>query len=665
MRQETIEINGAGVPLIITRAAVIGSGAAALNGAVHLKKMGVDDLVIVTERIGAGTSANAGSDKQTYYRVSPSDPGGDSVWSMAETLYAGGAMHGDIALAEAASSEREFYHLVEMGVPFAHDRYGVYGGYVTDHDPRGRGTSAGPETSVMMFHALLDEVKRLGINIMDHTGAVDIITADDEHGKAAVGLIALRLDGASPASFGMVVIKADFIVMGTGGPGALYENSVYPPSQEGSLGMALRAGATAQNLCESQFGIASVPVRWNLSGSYQQVLPRYVSFAQDGRDEREFLNDFFPDPAAQLSAQFLKGYQWPFDVRKISNYGSSCIDLLVYREHNILGRKVCLDFTRNPSLEGRETAWRDFPPAARDYLERSCATGNTPVERLRRMNRPALDFFKSQGIDLAREPLEIAVCHQHNNGGIRGSIWWESGIANLFPVGEANGSHGIYRPGGSALNAGQVGSLRAAAMIAHRAKLTPPFDMEKFSTRALGPAAARMARFSALLSAPLKIDLDQERLALQRRMSRAMGIIRGRHGVAHALKQNREAMVLRTGLGITGVSELYTWIRNEDLLVTERCFLESAMSLMRRFEEGRGSFIAGDTADIFIDKNGALDIRAVLCDERFYREVQELCMDAEGSVTVSYLPARPVPAFDQWFERDWADFLGGRLFERQ
>ena len=46
-------------------------------------------------------------------------------------------------------------------------------------------------------------------------------------------------------------------------------------------------------------------------------------------------------------------------------------------------------------------------------------------------------------------------------------MWWESNVKHFFPVGEVCGSHGIYRPGGSALNAGQVGSLRAAEKIAN------------------------------------------------------------------------------------------------------------------------------------------------------------------------------------------------------
>lgn len=57
----------------------------------------------------------------------------------------------------------------------------------------------------------------------------------------------------------------------------MYEASVYPPSQTGGLGVLLREGVKAKNLTESQFGIASVKFRWNLSGTFQQCIPRYVS----------------------------------------------------------------------------------------------------------------------------------------------------------------------------------------------------------------------------------------------------------------------------------------------------------------------------------------------------------------------------------------------------
>ena len=56
-----------------------------------------------------------------------------------------------------------------------------------------------------------------------------------------------------------------------------------------------------------------------------QVLPRFVSCAQDMSDEREFLQDYISDPGELLTNVFLKGYQWPFDSRK-AMAGSSLID---------------------------------------------------------------------------------------------------------------------------------------------------------------------------------------------------------------------------------------------------------------------------------------------------------------------------------------------------
>ena len=42
------------------------------------------------------------------------------------------------------------------------------------------------------------------------------------------------------------------------------------------------------------------------------------------------------------------------------------------------------------------------------------------------MNPPAIDIYAENGIDLYTEPLEIAVCAQHHNGGFAVNKWWES-----------------------------------------------------------------------------------------------------------------------------------------------------------------------------------------------------------------------------------------------
>lgn len=119
---------------------IIGSGAAGLAAAVHLRRLGVEDILIATESLAGGTSMNTGSDKQTYYKMACCGAEADSVREMAQTYFAGGSMHGDLALAEAAGSLRAFMNLVELGVPFPRDEYGQFVGYKTDHDPRQRAT---------------------------------------------------------------------------------------------------------------------------------------------------------------------------------------------------------------------------------------------------------------------------------------------------------------------------------------------------------------------------------------------------------------------------------------------------------------------------------------------------------------------------------------------
>ena len=165
---------------------------------------------------------------------------------------------------------------------------------------------------------------------------------------------------------------------------------------------------------------------------------------------------------------FLKGYQWPFDPQRIEGLKSSLIDVLVFNE-NQKGRRVFLDFRQNPIGNPAMQPFNidELEPEAFDYLRDAGALQKTPIERLAHMNPPAIEIYKEHGIDLRKEPLEIAVCAQHNNGGFAVNKWWESSIPHTFVIGEMAGTHGVKRPGGSALNAGQVGGLRAAEYIAN------------------------------------------------------------------------------------------------------------------------------------------------------------------------------------------------------
>ena len=444
-------------PVIRCGTAVVGTGAAGYNAADRLYQMGERDILLVTENRLSGTSRNTGSDKQTYYKLTLSGGDPDSVREMAETLFSGQCVDGDIALCEAALSVQGFLRLVELGVPFPKNRYGEYIGYKTDHDPRRRATSVGPYTSRIMTEKLEQAVFEKKIPLLDHTQVIHILS----DGEKVYGLVCLRT-GSSEADGRFLVILCKNIVYAVGGPAGMYKNSVYPVSQSGASGLAFEAGVRGRNLTEWQYGLASVRPRWNVSGTYMQVLPRVFSSEADGTDEREFLLDFFGNVPEMLSRLFLKGYQWPFDVRKVEG-GSSVIDILVYLESR-KGRKVWLDYRKNPA-DGA-FSFDELEPEAREYLKKAGACFGTPIERLRHMNQPAVDFYLDKGVDLAAEPLEIALCAQHNNGGLAVDCWWQTNLEGFFAAGEAAGSHGVYRPGGSALNAGQVGSTRAAQYIA-------------------------------------------------------------------------------------------------------------------------------------------------------------------------------------------------------
>ena len=104
--------------------AIVGSGAAGFNAADRLWQLGQHDILLVTENRVGGTSRNTGSDKQTYYKLTLSGSDPDSVREMAQTLYEGKCVDGDIALCEAALSTQCFLKLVELGVPFPRNRYG-------------------------------------------------------------------------------------------------------------------------------------------------------------------------------------------------------------------------------------------------------------------------------------------------------------------------------------------------------------------------------------------------------------------------------------------------------------------------------------------------------------------------------------------------------------
>ena len=622
--------------------AVVGSGAAGFNAADRLWQLGQHDIVLVTENRAGGTSRNTGSDKQTYYKLTLSGGEPDSVREMADTLYAGRCVDGDLALCEAALSSQCFLKLVELGVPFPRNRYGEYIGYKTDHDPRRRATSVGPYTSKQMTECLEAAVQAKGVPMLDKTQVIKILT----DGGTVCGLLCLNVTAQNDADR-FVLIRCKNVIWATGGPAGMYADSVYPFSQYGATGLALEAGVKGKNLTEWQYGLASVAPRWNVSGTYMQVLPRVFSTAADGSDEREFLMDFFTDAHDMLSKLFLKGYQWPFDVRKVAD-GSSIIDILVYLE-TCKGRKVYLDYRTNPA-DG-EFSYDDLLPEAHEYLTRAGACFGTPIERLAHMNQPAIDFYRDKGVDLYTQPLEIALCAQHNNGGLDIDCWWQTNVKGLFAVGEVAASHGVYRPGGTALNAGQVGSTRAAQYIAARCRgdASASFD---------AAASAALAEMAALADA-CRADTGNVRALWQHaaeEMSRCGAAIRDPAQI-RAYGKQVEAQLAGFAKTVKAGSrtELAMVYRLRDMLLSQHAYLTAMADYTAHGGKSRGSALYTDLTGGIKPFTQLPDTFTFALDEAEAPLIQELWFE-DGTCRTRWRAPRPIPEDDDFFENVWRSY---------
>lgn len=616
---------------------VIGTGAAGYNAACRLAQFG-KNVAIVTEATGCGTSRNTGSDKQTYYKLGLGGNSPDSVYKMAENLFAGGSVDGDNALCEAALSVRSFMNLCELGVAFPVNRFGEYVGYKTDHDPYARATSAGPLTSKFMTEALQKNADALGVEIFSGYLAIEILM----HNGAVCGLLCIEKRGGE-----LVAFKCADIVMCTGGPAGIYADSVYPECHTGTTSLALLAGAKAQNLTEWQYGLASVNPRWNVSGTYMQVLPRFVSIDDNGT-EYEFLSDYFEDVYEALSMVFLKGYQWPFDSKKVLE-GSSVIDLLVYRECVLKNRRVYLDFTKNP-FGLKKIEYNRLSDEAYEYLSKAEATFGTPIERLAKMNSPAIELYAGKGLDITRNYLEIALCAQHNNGGIAVDMWWQTSVKGLFAAGECAGTHGITRPGGSALNAGQVGSLRAAQYVSQNGNLL--IDDSVF-TEVLASAENRQKTETAkILENPDNIDRLIK--GAQRRMSDRAAAIRNKESMKDALHSTKLDIDALGNAGVGGRTKVYMYYKLKDILYTQAAFLTAMLDYAETVGDTRGS-------SLYFDENGSL--RSGL--EEIFRfteekgetraKVQETVLTQAGFVSF-WREVRPIPENDDFFENVWRQY---------
>lgn len=654
---------GGPLPLLRCQALVIGSGAAGLRCAVELKRRGVAVMVLTLSPFG-GTSACSGSDKQTLHSAGTGGRGDDFL-ALAEALSAGGCMDADAAYIEAVGSIGALAGLQYLGLPLPTDRYGAVLRYRTDHDQVGRATSCGPRTSRLMVKVLAEEAVRLGIPFLRKCEAVRLLTADSVLGrKCCTGVLAIDHERRGDRH-GFLAVAAGAVVLANGGPGELWRDSVYPPHCYGALGLALEAGAGCCNLTECQFGIGTrrEDFPWNLSGTYMQVMPRVFSRDAAGV-ERDFLADWYRSTRELAANTFRKGYQWPFHATRMLAFGSSLLDLAVQVERD-RGRSVFLDFLRNPGpgADGRPFAPGELDDDVAAYLGAAGALQATPIERLRRMNPLAIELYRRHGHDLAKDPLPFAVNHQHLNGGVAVDSWMRSDLVGLYAVGEAAGTHGVTRPGGAALNAGQVGGVRAAEAIANLpaetcGPLLPPASLAQLE------AAIRLGE--AALERSDGFTPAEVRRQVQARMSDEAGFLCRTAQVAESLAgaQRLRLAVERRGLSCQRPAQLAEVYRWRHLALASEAVLTAMAHYVAQGGGSRGAraWLGDDGSEVPEDRRGPRPEWRFRKEDPAHRRHKLTTVFQDGMVRIEERPLRPLDDLGAiFFEKDWRHFLTGDI----
>jgi succinate dehydrogenase / fumarate reductase, flavoprotein subunit len=655
------DIGGFRVPTYVTGCLVVGSGAAGLRAAVELKRRGVA-VTILSQSAWGGTSACSGSDKQTLHTANTADQG-DNYQAMAAAIRAGGAMDEDTSYVEAVGSSRAMASLQYLGLPLPQDPMGGTLRYKTDHDDVGRATSCGPRTSRLMVKVLAEEAIQLDVAFFNQTTAVKVLADGAGADRRVQGIIAIRnKDRTNDNPYGLVLFRCSTLVLAAGGPGELFRDSVFPNGCFGSIGLALEAGIDLVNLTENQFGIGTrrEGFPWNLSGTYVQTIP-YVYSVDASGDEHNFLATYYRTTQELGSNVFRKGYQWPFHATRMLDFGSSLVDLAIYRE-NQAGRSVFMDFNRNPLPVPGDLPFNldrlDADVSA--YLRSAGAVQQMPIDRLRHMNPLAIELYRRYKIDVATEPLEFAVNHQHMNGGIAVDVWGRSTLAGCYAIGEAAGTHGVTRPGGAALNAGQVFGTRVAEHIA-----SLKYGVADGTVPTSGEAAVQQIKSLLRQDSPLR--QDHVRDSVQIRMSETAGILCTPSEVSQALKeaQTLNADVRKHGIALDRASEAARAIQRQQMALASEAVLAALDHYIRQGGGSRGARAICEAGAESLPQTaqGPLEEFRFRTEKSEHKSEQILVRMKGGAMEISTRPNRALDTEAKpFFERDWPDWLTGAIY---
>jgi succinate dehydrogenase / fumarate reductase, flavoprotein subunit len=325
-----------------------------------------------------------------------------------------------------------------------------------------------------------------------------------------------------------------------------------------------------------------------------------------------------------------------------------------------------MDFTRNPQAVPGDLPFSldrlDADVLA--YLGENDALLATPIERLRRMNPLSIELYRRYRKDLTRQALPFNVNNQHMNGGVAVDIWGQSSLPGCYAIGETAGTHGVTRPGGAALNAGQVLAIRCAAHIRAHLDARPSTAGPEVCVR---PAEARLERIREGLRNAQGLTIEAVRRDIQARMSDRAGFVCRASEVAEALRE-AEALtdaVRRRGIAIPDVSKIADAALWSQMALTSQAVLLALQHYIARGGGSRGARVlcSPSGTEVPATRLGPLEAFRFLAEREADRHAQIRVRYEDGRLGVRDTALRDLERLEGIsFEKHWTLFLTGHTY---
>lgn len=343
---------------------------------------------------------------------------GDSIAShVSDTLVAGaGLVEEAVAHGMAAEASDRIHDLLEYGVPFDRDLGGkLVASREAAHSHARVVRVKGDQAGAKIMEALVASVRKTpSIRVIEGAEALELIVEDE------------RIVGARVAHEGrMRTIRADHVVLATGGIGHLYQVTTNPPQACGQgLGMAALAGAKIRDAEFVQFH----PTALNVGG----------------------------DPA-------------PLVTEALRGEGAILV--------NDAGERFMFRHHPDGELAPRDVVARgvfaEIKTGRGAWLDSRAAVGAAFPEKFPTVYAAAV----RAGFDPVMQPLPVCPAQHYHMGGVLTDAHGRTSIAGLYAVGEVSstGVHGANRLASNSLLEATVFPARVADILRPLTSVAPDF----------------------------------------------------------------------------------------------------------------------------------------------------------------------------------------------